>query len=152
MYGDSSYITKYLRISSYVRKPFLTFDFATAPIWISLYMRKFFSFLSVYDRKGSEVVWGSGHWPNILLQSSKRTTKYYRLNIKNMIFLAKLWTERSCSQIQKLSYIIKLLIGRTLFLHRQNLCRIGRQFPSWVDNTKVWGKRFGLADCLLIHG
>ncbi len=45
----SSYMTKYLRISSYIRKPFLIYDFATAPIWITLYMRKIlFSFLSVY--------------------------------------------------------------------------------------------------------
>ncbi len=28
---------KYLRISSYFRQPFLIFDFATAPFWISLY-------------------------------------------------------------------------------------------------------------------
>jgi hypothetical protein len=26
-----SYITKYLRFSSYIRKPFLIYDFATAP-------------------------------------------------------------------------------------------------------------------------
>ena len=38
-------MTKYLRISSYIRKPFLKYDYATDPIWISLYMRKiFFSF------------------------------------------------------------------------------------------------------------
>ncbi len=44
----SSYMGKYLRISSYIRKLFLIYDFATAPLWISLYMRKFwFSFLSV---------------------------------------------------------------------------------------------------------
>ena len=43
------YMTKYLRISSYIRKPFLIYDFATAPSWISLYMRKIlFYFLSVY--------------------------------------------------------------------------------------------------------
>ncbi len=36
--------------SSYIRKPFLIYDFATAPLWISLYMRKiFFSFLSVWQ-------------------------------------------------------------------------------------------------------
>ncbi len=41
----SSYIGKYFRISSYIRKPFLIYDFATAPLWISLYMRKIlFSF------------------------------------------------------------------------------------------------------------
>ncbi len=41
----ASYIGKYFRISSYIRKPFLIYDFATAPLWISLYMRKiWFSF------------------------------------------------------------------------------------------------------------
>jgi hypothetical protein len=39
---------KYLRISSYIMKPFLIYDFATAPLWISFYMGKiWFSFLSV---------------------------------------------------------------------------------------------------------
>ncbi len=42
----SSYMTKYLRISLKIRKPFLIFDFATDPIWISLYIRISF-FLSV---------------------------------------------------------------------------------------------------------
>jgi hypothetical protein len=28
----SSYMGKYLHISSYIRKPFLTYDFATAPL------------------------------------------------------------------------------------------------------------------------
>ncbi len=38
-----------LRISSYIRKHFLLYDFAPDPIWMSLYMRKvLFSFLSVY--------------------------------------------------------------------------------------------------------
>ncbi len=41
----SSYMVKYLRISSYIRKPFLKYDFATAPFGISVYTRKiFFSF------------------------------------------------------------------------------------------------------------
>ncbi len=52
----SSYMVIYLHISSYIRKPFLLYDFATDPIWISLHMGKilysFFSvcsgFLSVY--------------------------------------------------------------------------------------------------------
>ncbi len=45
----SSYMGKYLRISSYIRKPFLIYDFATAPLLISLYMRKiWFYFLSVH--------------------------------------------------------------------------------------------------------
>ncbi len=45
----SSYMGKYLRISSYIRKPFLIYDFATAPLWISLYMRKIWFSLSVYQ-------------------------------------------------------------------------------------------------------
>ncbi len=36
----SSYMGKYLSISSYIRKPFLINDLATSPVWISLYMRK----------------------------------------------------------------------------------------------------------------
>jgi hypothetical protein len=36
----SSYMGKYLRVSSYIRKHCLIYDFATAPLWISLYMRK----------------------------------------------------------------------------------------------------------------
>ncbi len=40
---------KNLRITSYIRKPFLIYDFAPDPICISLYMRKImFSFLSVH--------------------------------------------------------------------------------------------------------
>ncbi len=47
----SSYMVKYLRISSHIRKPFLIYDFATDPIEISLYMRKTsFSFLSVQNK------------------------------------------------------------------------------------------------------
>ncbi len=45
----SSYMGKYFRSSSYIRKPFLIYDFATAPLWISLYMRKIFFFLSVHS-------------------------------------------------------------------------------------------------------
>jgi hypothetical protein len=33
-------MVKYFRIFSYIRKPFVIYDFATAPIWISLYIRK----------------------------------------------------------------------------------------------------------------
>jgi hypothetical protein len=32
MTNGSSYMGKYLRISSYIRKPFLIYDFATAPL------------------------------------------------------------------------------------------------------------------------
>jgi hypothetical protein len=32
-----------------------------------------------------------------------------------------------------------------------NLCQIGRQFLSVVDNSKVWGKQYGLAECLIFQ-
>ncbi len=65
----SSYIRKFrmerlqshiwLTASSYMGKPFLLYDFITAPLWISLYMRQiFFSFLSVYPIVPSAVK----HW------------------------------------------------------------------------------------------
>ncbi len=44
----SSYTVNYLCISSYIRQTFLIYNFATAPFWISLYMRKIWFFLSVY--------------------------------------------------------------------------------------------------------
>ncbi len=44
----ASYMVKYFRISLYIRKPFSIFDFATAPLRISLFMRQiFFVFISV---------------------------------------------------------------------------------------------------------
>ncbi len=45
----SSNMVKYLRISTYIRKPFLIYDFAPDPIRISSHMRAIlFSFLSVF--------------------------------------------------------------------------------------------------------
>jgi hypothetical protein len=41
MTNASSYIVKYLSISSYIRKPFLIYDFATASIWIPYIWGKF---------------------------------------------------------------------------------------------------------------
>ncbi len=48
------YMGKYLRISPYIRKPFLIYDFETAPLWISLYMRNI-DFL--FYPCGRTVVW-----------------------------------------------------------------------------------------------
>ena len=44
-----SYMSKNLLISSYFRKPFLIYDFANAPLWISLYNEEnFFFFISMW--------------------------------------------------------------------------------------------------------
>ena len=42
----SSYMTKYLRIFSYIRKPFLIHDFAPDPFCISIYMRNCLFFIN----------------------------------------------------------------------------------------------------------
>ncbi len=50
----SSNMTKYLRISSYIRKPFLIYDFSTAPLWIFFIYEEnliFFSFSVAYPSK-----------------------------------------------------------------------------------------------------
>ncbi len=51
----SSYIGKYLQISSYIRKLFFIYDVATYPILISLYMRKisfsFYKCWSIFEDK-----------------------------------------------------------------------------------------------------
>ncbi len=46
---DSLYLTKYFRIFSYIRKPFFIYDFATAPIWISLYILGQFNILFLFQ-------------------------------------------------------------------------------------------------------
>ncbi len=51
----SSHMVKYLRISSYIRKPLLIYDFATDPIWISLYVRRFFFYQCVLEFKVCEM-------------------------------------------------------------------------------------------------
>ncbi len=57
-----SYMVKYLRISSYIRKPSLLYDFATAQFGISLYLRKiWFSVLSVYCVSGCLLSLSSHH-------------------------------------------------------------------------------------------
>jgi hypothetical protein len=82
----SSYMGKYLRISSYIRKPFLIYDFATAQPWISLYMRKILIyFLSVHTycttkRFREHVIISGGvsplprtSWPKLRMASTWRT-------------------------------------------------------------------------------
>ncbi len=65
-------MTKYLCISSYIRKPFLIYYFATDPIWISLYLRKiFFSFLSVYKY----LVW-IVYFPAAMIYSTSKSIHY----------------------------------------------------------------------------
>ncbi len=60
----SSYMGKYLRISSYIRKPFLINEFATAPLWISWYTvwrNMIFFFISVlYSKDNGDIHNGGG--------------------------------------------------------------------------------------------
>jgi hypothetical protein len=53
--GFLIYMRKCANIQPYKRRPLDIYDFATAPIWISLYMRKIlFSFLSVQGQSHKE--------------------------------------------------------------------------------------------------
>ncbi len=103
----SSYMGKYLRISSYFTKPFLIYDFATASLWLSLYMRKIlFYFLSVWvagwayrqERKGGGD--GGGAKSN---ESKKALSSIYYLILSGWVWwlLTKWYCVTSDNQWQR---------------------------------------------------
>ncbi len=55
---------KYLRIFSYIRKPFIIYDFATAPLWISWNIRK--NLFSFFYQCGLSSLLGDPWGPNTL--------------------------------------------------------------------------------------
>ncbi len=60
----SSYMGNYFCISSYFRKPFLIYDFATAPLWISLYIYEenfILFFISAIGSPGHHTFGTQGH-------------------------------------------------------------------------------------------
>ena len=78
-----------LRVSSYIMKPFLIYDFASDPIWISVYMRIFFLFyqcnyLTLKEKK----------WCNLLPMVSE--TKYGCSSIFKKNFLSKFFCFLGC--------------------------------------------------------
>ncbi len=77
----SSYMGKYLHVSSYMRKPFLMYDIATAPLWISLHMRKILFLF--YQCNG-----GGGLWS--LLKIKKRQSHLCLFFTNNTIYC--IWT------------------------------------------------------------
>ncbi len=88
----SSYIV-YLRISSYIMKPFIIYDFAPDPIRISLYMRKmFFSFFnSAHGINVNEVVWGIQHHTHLLPCYTYLPHPVCRL-VKSELYPVETWT------------------------------------------------------------
>ncbi len=87
---------KYLRISSYIRKPFLIYDFATAPLRISLYVYEenlIFFFISV-QASGLRPDWGRNeergrvHQPDQAYHTTRDNTNVKRMS--NEIFDLKL--------------------------------------------------------------
>jgi hypothetical protein len=94
----SSYLVKYLHISSYIRKQ-QAYDFATGPIWISLFMRKiYFSFLSIWLFKEKEHTVPYLHSLTPLIKQMLGTVVQLsvvdcqcRLSIKILIVGAQLW-------------------------------------------------------------
>ncbi len=66
-------MVKYLRISSYIRMPFLIYDFATDPIWISLYEENFvFFFNSVVQDQIVSISCFPEPWPERNFESARR--------------------------------------------------------------------------------
>jgi hypothetical protein len=55
----SSYVTKYLRIPLYIKKPFLIYDCATAPPWTSFYIRENFILFFISADSGKDESTGS---------------------------------------------------------------------------------------------
>ncbi len=70
---------KYFPIYSYIGKPFLIYDFATAPLWISLYMGKkfIFFFISVETK-----IFAFDFWENHFRAFHKNFLRKYKENYK----------------------------------------------------------------------
>ncbi len=113
----SSYMGKYLRISPYIRKPYLIYDFATAPIWISLFMRKiWFSFwwcasfnLMGEKYRGSFTKLQTYEWTLKLLVNYADVTYYNYLSCMIMYYHTE-W---------KINYIILFIVIHFLFICRR---------------------------------
>jgi hypothetical protein len=91
----SSYMVKYFRISSYMREPFLIYDFATDPIWISLYMRKIsFSFFTSAPLCNDVVRWRSSSF-RLATALIKFKMLSYHINSKVLSQLASYATDLS---------------------------------------------------------
>ncbi len=105
-------MVKYLPISSYIRKPFLIYDFATAPLSITLYMRKIrFSFLTVH------------------LHSARSSHKIYHTDFNHLCW-SLIWVRWP----SPLPYILMILIPL-----RRRLSRNGSVCLFWVcDDLSVF--------------
>ncbi len=66
--------------SPYIRRPLVIYDFATAPLWISLYMRKlwFSFFISVHTHKWIPVSWACYQF-SILFCNLLESSSYVRI-------------------------------------------------------------------------
>jgi hypothetical protein len=87
----SSYMGKYLHISSYIRKPFLMHDFATAPLWISYIWGKF-DFLFYQCSQKSRQVWHTpDFWGSGKLRYKGRERNCLRHHLTKQMFHAKIY-------------------------------------------------------------
>ncbi len=82
----SSYMTKYLRISSYIRKPFLIYDFTTAP-YEFLYIWGKFYFL-FYRCIWHEILTSGFYHDSVSLRAPLRNLTKIRGDIRNCVFIA----------------------------------------------------------------
>ncbi len=101
-------------------------------------------------------------FPRVRYRYSTWSNYIYRLWGRGMglslSLIVLLWATgwRFCRKTQKgpakCVYCVRLLYTVYSFPHcGWNFCEIGRQFLSVLDNNKVWGKLYGLAECLIFH-
>ncbi len=96
----SSYIGKYLRISSYIRKPFLKYDFATAPLWISWWGKFYFLFYQcMYARLRSLVPALTGNRWIQIQQLKFLCLKVCRCTVQCTLFTVQPWA-RICKRLR----------------------------------------------------
>ncbi len=141
----SSYMGKYLRISSYIRNLFLIYYFATTPLWISLYMRKIgFSFLSVYDSCSICVVDAEDvqlwEWPGDPLRQRQRGHHSYQVPIDDEFWFRSESIELFIEDQASCGRMVRLLPFPPI---PWEICLSFSVFP-WVVGRAYWRERRGV--------
>ncbi len=140
---------KYENISPYMRRPLVMYDFATAPLWISLYMRKIlFSFLSVHRSAGPLV--SPWHlFPNVITKNWEWYISFgYQLlhKVKGTWWIVK-HTVQFCKHDDKM---VPLQLLR-IFISCQQEKRQQIKLLPWTLFSHSLGLIFFVMNCLWLH-
>jgi hypothetical protein len=144
----------------YIRRPLVIYNFAPDPFWISLYLHRenFLSFFYKCPRFFCcRVIWvypvsGSISANVPALHREERGREGRERAVSNDIFRlnegvafpdCEPLAEDSAAKLKRSQLNVCTVYSFPPCCW--NLCQIGRQLLSVVDNSKVWGKLFGLA-------